>query len=804
MMPTVERSAGHPAPYDALRAPHLEAHAARLHLHAAAALLLAYAAGAAGYHWSALVPLLWLLVAAARSQLDQAWSTLRTAADDAASAKQLGRESVEWVNQSICAVWPLHAPGFANYTKETALEPLLRDYGKVRLGGVQMGSVKVKRFHLGTLGSLPHGRSRLAPLYLKHMELVSRSEHRAADRVRLVLRTDVRYAARDASLLLELTLTGGLFSFLADVRGLEMSGVLLIELDFVKPYPWLGTVSLSFLERPAFKFNLVLENQADLTEILPQLKSWMRGLVEEAIGNRLLAPQKYSIPLFEWYGDPAQMPKPIPRAPSALPTPKRHSTSMLKRTGSLRRRSSRISVSGSSPGSIRGEAAAQQLGSDALPKFSRKLSDEHADDGGSDASTPRQGSPLVEGLAGPLPLALVGRSLDATPEESAASVSGSSGAVAFRAKVPRERPAASTASAAAATAPATKPRADNRAQSMQRPRPLPVQTMSMDEFLERDHAPALLRNALPSAERVDVDLSPLGLSPECGAQSPIIPRRAQSAAAAPELFSLAGATADGDSLRAQQPDAVPITVQKSVSGSYGGSIVSSLSASSFPSLPSWQSFMPAAWATRLSPPSVASDDRDGSGGSLDDASVRVAPVGSLALARGSPAERRKAEAVDAQRAAGAIGVLYVTLIDGVGLVAPRDTRLPLAPTLSVTVSLGAEVEERGTPVSAATATVSNDEVRIHFRQLYRLHVHDTTTQCMRLGLMIKDGVKPPTEVASGRVALSGLSFGEQTRQNVILQAREAGAAGRAELNVQLRLELSEGDSAAASSPPGLN
>jgi len=49
---------------------------------------------------------------------------------------------------------------------------------------------------------------------------------------------------------------------------MRVDGTLLLELEFVEPYPWLGTLSISFVEDPAISFEIELA-AANLTDLIP-------------------------------------------------------------------------------------------------------------------------------------------------------------------------------------------------------------------------------------------------------------------------------------------------------------------------------------------------------------------------------------------------------------------------------------------------------------------------------------------------------------------------------------------------------
>ena len=231
-------------------------------------LALAYALGAGGWHWSYLLLLFWALAHAERLRLARTWERLRRVATDQAAAPiGSGTESVAWLNHLLRAIWPVYERGLAGWVLSKLVKNL-GDSGKVTgVGGLSLGEVKLKDLRLG----LPFEHDTLAPLELQKMHTVERTEERAADGkpagVRLVMQVDVRFSTAHASTYpahaaaLSMEMSGPIpgIGLEVGIRNITLEGTLRLELAWVRPYPWLGTLSVSFAAEPSLQFDVYLE-----------------------------------------------------------------------------------------------------------------------------------------------------------------------------------------------------------------------------------------------------------------------------------------------------------------------------------------------------------------------------------------------------------------------------------------------------------------------------------------------------------------------------------------------------------------
>ena len=80
-----------------------------------------------------------------------------------------------------------------------------------------------------------------------------------------------------------------------------------VELEWVKAYPHLGTISLAFMQQPSVDFQLHLvmgsSSSPDVMDLAPPLREWLSGLVRDTITAYISGSHPYRIPLYEWYGE---------------------------------------------------------------------------------------------------------------------------------------------------------------------------------------------------------------------------------------------------------------------------------------------------------------------------------------------------------------------------------------------------------------------------------------------------------------------------------------------------------------------
>ena len=189
--------------------------------HTAAALIVSYAVGALGYHWSYLLFLFWLLVHADERRIRRLWAILQGEALVAAAAVK-DEETVTWINQLLRAIWPMYEQGVARYALGK-LQPMLDQNLPRHLGVFAVG---IKSLTFGTLEQRrADGRHRLSPLLFDKMRMVSKSVEPSTTRdpkqhrVRFVVMTDVRWHMGSApSLVLDIQLGPRFLSLSVDAE----------------------------------------------------------------------------------------------------------------------------------------------------------------------------------------------------------------------------------------------------------------------------------------------------------------------------------------------------------------------------------------------------------------------------------------------------------------------------------------------------------------------------------------------------------------------------------------------------------
>lgn len=174
---------------------------------------VAFMLGSHGWHWSWALVVFWVVVYHERRRLSHVWAELRREADGAALlAPSRGKDGTDWLNHTLRALWPVFERGMSGYVLSKLVKSM-GDAGKVRIGGLQLGEVRIKDLCFGW----PAEGDPLPPLYLISMQAVEKSEARGADgarAVRVVLKADARFApptraaggAKPGALLLQMKL----------------------------------------------------------------------------------------------------------------------------------------------------------------------------------------------------------------------------------------------------------------------------------------------------------------------------------------------------------------------------------------------------------------------------------------------------------------------------------------------------------------------------------------------------------------------------------------------------------------------
>jgi len=271
------------------------------------ALSFSYLLGCCGWHWVYMLPILWLLILADEQRRQRLWIRLHGAASAAVAASKPD-ESVTWLNQIFRTVWQMYEPSLARY----ALRKLQPKVTNNMPCGIGVTNVTIKSFSFGAVETRRRdGRHRLAPLILERVVMLGKSLEQPSsrdprkERIRYVFRTDVRWHTGSVNLLV-LEITHLLFPFDAldaEVSDLTLAGTLQVELDFVRPYPWLGHISLSFVEAPSIDFKLSLGASINVMELVPKLRSWLKWLLESTITEAMVGENKATIPLADWFAE---------------------------------------------------------------------------------------------------------------------------------------------------------------------------------------------------------------------------------------------------------------------------------------------------------------------------------------------------------------------------------------------------------------------------------------------------------------------------------------------------------------------
>ena len=155
--------------------------------------------------------------------------------------------------------------------------------------------MRIKSFSFGSVDQRrTDGRHRLAPILFDKVQMVSKSVEAAPGsrdprlhRIRYVLLADVRWhAGSQPSLTLDIQLGPKFLSLVsvdAEVRDLIGSGTLRLELDWVRPYPWLGTLYASFVKTPSIDFKLSLGGSPDVMDLAPPLRKHLKSMLDRTL-----------------------------------------------------------------------------------------------------------------------------------------------------------------------------------------------------------------------------------------------------------------------------------------------------------------------------------------------------------------------------------------------------------------------------------------------------------------------------------------------------------------------------------------
>ena len=106
-------------------------------------------------------------------------------------------------------------------------------------------------------------------------------------RVRYVILADVRWHAGAApALTLDIQLGPkflALVSVEAAVQNLVGAGTLRLEFDWVRSYPWFGTLYASFVRTPSYDFKLSVAGSPDLVDLAPPLRNFLKSSLDQGL-----------------------------------------------------------------------------------------------------------------------------------------------------------------------------------------------------------------------------------------------------------------------------------------------------------------------------------------------------------------------------------------------------------------------------------------------------------------------------------------------------------------------------------------
>ena len=271
----------------------------------AVTIVASYLFGTLGWHWAYLLPLFWLITLAMDRQQRRSWSVLKLEASTAAAATRKA-ESVTWINELLRAVWPMYEKPVAEWAIWKA-QPYLDAYVPRALG---VHAMRILHFSFGRVGDR---RQRLAPIVFDNLRVVGKSidthpgKNPRLARIRYVFDADVHWhSGAEPSLELEAMLGPKFISIVsvtAKVHDVVGEGTMRLELDWIGPYPYLGTMHVSFLQAPSLDFKLSIAGSPDVMALAPRLQSYLHEQIEESIRESMMGANRPSIPLYDWYGD---------------------------------------------------------------------------------------------------------------------------------------------------------------------------------------------------------------------------------------------------------------------------------------------------------------------------------------------------------------------------------------------------------------------------------------------------------------------------------------------------------------------
>ena len=274
--------------------------------HVILATIAIYSLGRAEWHWLYILPVLWLLKCAEDQRRRRLWNRLYATAS-AAVASVNTSESVTWLNQIFRAVWQMYERSIGRYALAILQTKVNQNIPK-RIG---VTAVTLKSFSFGAVEARrSDGRFRIAPVILENVYMVDKRVEPSRDprkeKIRYLFRSDVRWQTGPSSKLLELAIKHRLVPFDTvdvEVSDLMLEGTLEIEFVFMRSYPWLCHVALSFVQPPSVHFKLSLGASLNALDLMPKLRSWLDDLIESTLTETMVGDNKYTIPLFEWYGE---------------------------------------------------------------------------------------------------------------------------------------------------------------------------------------------------------------------------------------------------------------------------------------------------------------------------------------------------------------------------------------------------------------------------------------------------------------------------------------------------------------------
>ena len=248
--------------------------------HLAIALAAAWGLGAAGLHWSFVLPILWVLLSMDERIRRKLFAVMKR--ELIAQKEDKMQESVAWINWLLRAVWPMYEPQVSEYVRDKiklSIGSYLERYPPPR--GVS--GLDVKKF---SFGKLSYDRARrVAPLMMDAVKTVSKSDPTRSP-IQVVMQADMNWhTGKATSVVLDIQLGHKLLSYSveAEVRDVITEGTLKAELEWVKGYPYLGVVKLSFVNAPTVDFKLSIGGSPDVMDLAPPLRDWLKKMINESM-----------------------------------------------------------------------------------------------------------------------------------------------------------------------------------------------------------------------------------------------------------------------------------------------------------------------------------------------------------------------------------------------------------------------------------------------------------------------------------------------------------------------------------------